>query len=321
VTVHDLLVDVARSVIDGTVGTSEVTKKRFCRWVGKPREQPPSAQGIEHLVVNPLNSANFPHALFSCSPRVVSFVATHSQTLTLPDLAPGLRNCRLLVIAGTNTHWSPSGLEGLPHMQVVNLDSGIESNYYSFPRGGLRSFPTSLRSLSHVELVDQPVLGTLDLTDLDPQGLLELRLRYCDSLTSLQTRSLVKLQRLEIVGCQLVFLPTTIFNCSSELTYVRLSNCSALKSLPTELSSLLNLSVLLLDGCSALESLPTKVSSLTKLSRLSLRHCEALRNVPDSIGSLKALEHLNMFGCRSVQELPPSMQMLSSLERLDLTFC
>jgi hypothetical protein len=89
VTVHDLLVDIARSVTwDGIGSTSWVTESRFLRSAEKPHTEPPSDNAIEHLIVHPLISANFPHSLLCSGAKVVSFIAKVPYTLAFSDLAP-----------------------------------------------------------------------------------------------------------------------------------------------------------------------------------------------------------------------------------------
>lgn len=221
-TVHDLLVDMARSLVDSTGST----KRRFLRWVEKPDSQPPAHHAtLEHLIIHPLTSSNLPLSLFRYNSKVVSLIANVSQDLRLPDLAPGLRCCRLLVIrTGRIVYWSSCGLKGLTNLQVLYLDSDLDILFRE-PRAGLHAFPSSLKSLSHVHPVDQRSLRSIDFTELDPQGLLEVVLDRCDSLSSLESGSLSKLQHVKISCCGLSSLSANLFNSSCALKHLEVEAC------------------------------------------------------------------------------------------------
>jgi Leucine-rich repeat (LRR) protein len=348
--IHDLLTDFARSVVDGT--QSDLQERRFLRWVGKPEAEPPSDHTIEHVLVDPLTPANFPHSLFGTGAKVISFIAMIKHTFSLPELAPGLRHCRLLSIRAENYEyqWSPSGTEGLSELQVLDLVSGNLWNYPSSKDPALHGSPSLSKGLSHVHLVGQPWLQSLDFTDLDPEGLLELHVKTCSSLTGLKSGPLRKLQRLEIVNCRRASFPTNLLSglCGlehAEVTVARLlpeEPGNDYKYIEHNSSHHKMLHRLVLDGCNGLllsvslgpSLICLEISNcheiflpegfavnLSNLTSLKLLRWPKLRGLPPSITSLLNLSELDLSDCHALETLPTEISSLTNLSALQLGAC
>jgi hypothetical protein len=72
-----------------------------------------------------------------------------------------------------------------------------------------------------------------------------------------------------------------------------------------------------LGECSGLKSLPSKIGNLKQLTRLNLGGCKSLVELPGSIGGLPCLKDLSLAHCNKLETLPESSRALQ-LHTLDL---
>ncbi|PIA30456.1 hypothetical protein AQUCO_05500018v1 [Aquilegia coerulea] len=112
----------------------------------------------------------------------------------------------------------------------------------------------------------------------------------CSSLDNVnQIRRLWQLQRLSLSGARsLKELPDDIFEHIAYLAHLNLSN-TQLKRLPSSLSKLYYLTVLVLRGCSQLDSIPS-MEGFRDLSLLDLSGASALKSIPNIIYKLETLD-------------------------------
>ncbi|XP_019627980.1 PREDICTED: uncharacterized protein LOC109472615 isoform X1 [Branchiostoma belcheri] len=87
-------------------------------------------------------------------------------------------------------------------------------------------------------------------------------------------------------------------------------------TLPDEMCSLVNLSLLDLGNCD-LKTVPASVTKLSQLNELSLWYNKEIK-LPDEMSSLVNLTHLDLDNC-DLDTLPPVVLKLSNLQELDLS--
>nr|DAD46088.1 TPA_asm: hypothetical protein HUJ06_004318 [Nelumbo nucifera] len=149
---------------------------------------------------------------------------------------------------------------------------------------------------------------------------------------------LSSLQELNLSYTNFCSLPTTII-CLPQLQFLKLENCTKLKSLPELPSSLKGLNA---EGCTAMEilpnlgklsslkelnlcksnlcSLPSSINCISQLKILRLENCTRLKSIPDLPSSLKCLK---ADGCTSLEKMS-NIGSLTSLQELSLcrsNFC
>ncbi|KAH0645613.1 hypothetical protein KY290_034395 [Solanum tuberosum] len=93
-------------------------------------------------------------------------------------------------------------------------------------------------------------------------------------------------------------LPEEMFKSLANLKYLKISDYSNLKEMPTSLASLNALKSLEIKSCWALESLPEEgVKGLTSLTQLTIIYCEMLQCLPEGLHYLTALTNLTVCEC------------------------
>lgn len=107
----------------------------------------------------------------------------------------------------------------------------------------------------------------------------------------------------------------------SFLVTLKFDYCRGLSSLPNNLGSLCNLTLLGLQSCKGLVMLPSSLCELAQLKTLVLRDCSSLTTLPDRFGNLIALHSLDASNCNSLLALPSSFCELAALKSLYLQGC
>jgi Leucine-rich repeat (LRR) protein len=156
-----------------------------------------------------------------------------------------------------------------------------------------------------------------------PCEVCKLSLMYND-LTSLKgvTFSAPKLQVLLLASnYRLEAMPKQYLKGIQNIKFLDLSRCVYLKSLPSEIGNLRQLTHLHMQSCQKFKSFPKAIGKLTQLTHLLLTNCSKLKSLPEEIGKLTQLIHLDLSSCRSLKELPKSIGYLRNLQRLDLLQC
>jgi Leucine-rich repeat (LRR) protein len=136
------------------------------------------------------------------------------------------------------------------------------------------------------------------------------------------TFSAPKLQVLLLANNEkLETMPKQFLKGIENLKLYDLSNCRKLKSLPTEIGNLRQLTHLDLHECRGLESLPKEIGKLTQLTHLHLYRCEKLKSLPEMVGKFTQLIHLDLSYCFCLEKLPDPISHLQSLQWLNLADC
>lgn len=125
---------------------------------------------------------------------------------------------------------------------------------------------------------------------------------------------------LRYVRVLLLELPQTFFDHMKNLRVLDLA-CTPIGSLPSSLSSLCNLKLLMLRSCRKLVSLPTSLKYLAKLKFLGLSYCDSLRVIPEE--SFELMDKLQILDLSKtpIHSLPSSVSNLHSLQQLLLCCC
>ncbi|KAH7835991.1 hypothetical protein Vadar_031816 [Vaccinium darrowii] len=231
-------------------------------------------------------------------------------------------------------------LEALePHPNVEEL---FIDHYKDFPSGGpVRGF----RSLERLHISDLPNLKGLSREEgrvLLPR-LGKIFIRNCPKLT-LPRLSSSETLTLEIARCSnsnVMLSSISNLNCLTSLTVENNVNATAfpeemlqnltclesliitgfrkLKLLPSNLSSLVSLKLMIIEHCDELVSLPEHgLRSLKSLKHLEINHCKSLSSLSESFGHLTALEVLDVRGCPKLVTIPETIKHLNSLRHLTL---
>ncbi|CAN1175594.1 Disease resistance-like protein DSC1 [Linum perenne] len=94
------------------------------------------------------------------------------------------------------------------------------------------------------------------------------------------------------------------------LTYIGISNCGGLKSLPSNLG---NINSLYLSE-TGITSLPSSIQEWQQLTFIKLCCCKSLVSIPSGIHKLSKLSYLYLRGCVSIRSLPELPQNLKELD-------
>lgn len=149
----------------------------------------------------------------------------------------------------------------------------------------------------------------------NPQNLTRINLRYSEELVEVPDMSKsLDIEYMDFKGCRsLVQVPSYFQNCS-KLTYLNLSKCPNIRTLPEMPSKMKYLGF----SGTAAEELPSSIWSLKKLAKLNLSsraNIKYIRRSPRKLKSLKLLQCI----CKQPVRLPASIYELKSLKELDLS--
>jgi hypothetical protein len=331
-TVHDLIVDVAESIADGTERGGE----KFFR---QPADAeglglPPGSSKLEHVSIRSgsLSIRKVPAACSLVLGPGAKLVGSFSDDdepspCKLLDME-GLRSVRLNELANLRClrlrrgfDLFPKGIENLRYLCIHEATSCTLQS--------LREPFRELTGLTSLDLSECVALGSLPESVGALTGLTSLDPSKCRALRSLPESfgRLTGLTSLDLSGCWLASLPESA-GALTGLTSLDLSRCWALASLPDSVGALTGLTSLRLSGCESLTSLPKSVGALTGLTSLGLGECGALTSLPESFGRLTGLTSLDLRKCLALPEsvgalteLPESVGRLTGLTSLDLGEC
>ncbi|CAI5476870.1 unnamed protein product [Closterium sp. Yama58-4] len=176
----------------------------------------------------------------------------------------------------------------------------------------LHSLPAYVSQLMRLQ---QLVIDGCDALERLPEGL--GRLAGLQVLHPARLALLSTLQYLAIVKTRLPLLPSNLSDLKS-LKVLILERCICMPSLPASLPHLSNLEKLVLSTLPRLARLPKNLGQLKSLKELSVEACDALVGLPASIGLLSSLVLLSIIECDKFSSLPNSIGSLPCLASLKL---
>ncbi|XP_059430136.1 disease resistance protein RPV1-like [Corylus avellana] len=128
---------------------------------------------------------------------------------------------------------------------------------------------------------------------------------------------LKNLKSLSFFGCKyLIKLPE--FSETSPRCHMIFAGCTSLVEIHESIGHLKYLDSLDLRGCKKLRSLPSSISNLERLGILLLSNCSELDKLPEQCGNMQALRQLDAAGT-AIEQLPSSFGDLSNLCCLNLS--
>ncbi|XP_034679608.1 putative disease resistance protein RGA4 isoform X2 [Vitis riparia] len=235
----------------------------------------------------------------------------------------------------------PSFVE-LPHLKSLNLWLLEKVEYMEYCSSGGPFFP----SLEYLRLNCMPKLKELWRRDLSPTHppsfprLLELTLRNCDELASLELHSSPLLSKLEIEECHK--LTSVLLPHSPLLSSLDIRNCPQLTSLLFSPSPCLeklylckvkevvlrelmlataSLESVSVESIDDLRSLPDELRQhVSTLQTLKIWDCSRLATIPHWIGNLTSLTELGIRYCPELTSLPQEMRSLTNLHSLSIDY-
>jgi TPR repeat protein/Leucine-rich repeat (LRR) protein len=303
-TVHDLIVDVAETLADGT----EQGGERFLcqRADAEGLEMPRDPRKLEHLSIRSGSLS------IEKVPAACSLVLSPGAELvgSLPD-GDGPSECRLL---------------DMEEVHSVRLHDLGKLRCLRLRRGSFDSFPPGLENLGDLcvlEVRDCHALASLPESFGKLTGLTSLDLRGCGALRGLPESigALTGLTSLDLRGCRALRGLPESFGALAGLMSLLLEECTALQGLPESVGALTGLTSIHLRECGRLAGLPASIKSLTGLTRLNLCECKALTGLPESISALTGLTSMDSSWCDMLRTLPDSIGALTRLTSLDLSWC
>ncbi|KAK4269183.1 hypothetical protein QN277_022374 [Acacia crassicarpa] len=279
-----------------------------------------TAQNLERLDLESCESLSHIDPSILCLPRL------HKVSV---------RDCRSLKSLKSERH-----SESVAILDFLGCSSLKEFSFSSSKIGVL------YLATSPIEILDFPIGHMEKLQDFDltcsklknlpiddmtccMRSLTQLRLFDCGGMidkSKLHTLfdSLLSLRSIHLIGaCELTELPQNIKHLS-KLSWLIVSNCKSLQSLPELPPSIRDLNA---RDCTSLKTLQltshieaSSVSYLRRLSELILCGCEQLYELPESIGSLFSLHILDLRGS-NIESLPVSIKHLLHLSTIKLSNC
>jgi Leucine-rich repeat (LRR) protein len=303
-TVHDLIVDVAESLGDGT----EQGGEKFFR-------QPADAEGLGL----PQSFSRLEHISIHSGSLSIRKVSAACSLVLGPD-------AKLVGSLPDDDEPSPCKLLDMEGFRSVPLNELANLRCLRLRRGSFDLFPEGIENLRYLcilEPTDCNALTSLPESVGALTGLTSLDLFSCEALTSLpeSVRQLTGLTSLDLIGCKALQSVPESVGALTGLRSLDLRWCEALTSLPESVGKLTGLRSLGLSGCETLQSVPESVGALTGLRSLDLRWCEALTSLPESVGKLTGLRSLGLSGCETLQSVLESVGALTGLTSLGLSRC
>ncbi|OEL19678.1 putative disease resistance protein RGA4 [Dichanthelium oligosanthes] len=280
-TMHDLVHDLARSVIDDELividaaNKSNTKEQKLCRYAllknydGQKRLSnilPQQVRALHFSDSSKLDLITGASFSFAKCLRILDF--SECSSILLPASIGHLKKLRCLIAPRMQNEMLPDCFAELSQLQYLNLRGSSQ----------ISALPESIGKLG---------------------ALMYLGLSGCSSITK---------------------LPAS-FGDLKCMVHLDMSGCSGIRELPCSLGNLTNLQHLELLECSGVMAIPNSLCGLTKVQHLNLSYCDQLRRLPEDIGSLVNLQYLSMFLCRQIRELPESFEKLRNLLHLDLGSC
>nr|XP_034599032.1 disease resistance protein RGA2-like isoform X1 [Setaria viridis] len=329
-TMHDLVYDLARLVIDDELTIYNANKVRntagqkYCRYAllthcSKPLKMSTilpaklRAMGFQDCSKLSLRGGAFSFA--KCL-RVLDL--TESSICKFPASISQLKQLRFLIAPGMKNRRLPGSIIRLTNLQHLDLSGCTEIVKLPKSLGNLKKMlHLELSSCSSLEGIPE---ATCALTCLQ-----YLNLSGCSNLQKLphDLGSLIELKYFSLSGCPKIAELPYSFGKLTNLLHVDLSRCFCVS--PKALGSLAELKYLNLSESLNGRQLDSwgsngSISIFTNLEHLDLSGNDFF-SLPGSIGNLKRLRTLDLSGCRNLSCLPESVGSIDSLELLLVNGC
>ncbi|KAH9783001.1 Disease resistance-like protein DSC1 [Citrus sinensis] len=233
----------------------------------------------------------------------------NSQNLTrMPDLSETPNLERIYLLNCTNLPFISSSIENLNNLSMLRLEGC--KNLRTFPRIHFTCSVT-IDFTSCINLAEFPkISGNIKVLKLARTWIEEVP-SSIESLTNLEVLDLAHCKRLNRLSASICKLKS--------LSWLRLYNCSKLKSFPGILENMVRLEYIDL-RLTAIKELPSSVEHLEGLKELRMEYCYKLGKLPDNLGSLRSLKHLHA-GKSAISQLPSSIADLKQVEELSFYGC
>jgi Leucine-rich repeat (LRR) protein len=352
-TMHDLVYDLARSVMDEELVVYNADKARstvdrkYCRYASLTNcckalnISTALPAKLRAMLFQDCRNLGIHDGSFSFAKCLHVLDLTESSVSKFPTSVGQLKQLRFLIAPRMKNLSFPNSFTGLSKLQYLSI------------RGSsmISSMPESIGNLNNLMYLD--LSGCSEIEKLPKslrnlKNMVHLDLSACSGLKVISKVlcDLTKLQYLNLSSCSnLGRLPQDLGNLT-ELQYLYLCGCLKISVLPESLGKLINLVHLDLSLCSFV--MPEELGGLTKLKYLNLsgglnNERQAKKNIdyvsiltnlehldlswnffpslPESIGNLKRLHTLDLSGCRNLSSLPNSIGSIHSLELLVVNDC
>ncbi|XP_062195225.1 putative disease resistance protein RGA1 [Phragmites australis] len=301
-TMHDLVHDLARSVIGDELIVSDAATKsssieqKYCRYAlltnYDKRTKLSNILPKKVRALHFLNSSKLglPAGAFSFAKclRILDF--SECSSIMLPAFIGQLKQLKCLIAPRMQNERLPECITELSKLQYLNLHGSSQ----------ISELPESIGKLG--------CLVYLGLSGFS--GISKLTESFGD---------LKSMVHLDMSDCSWIReLPDSLGNLTN-LQHIELSQCYDVKVIPESFSGLTQLQYLNLSSCRYLRQLPEAIGSLVNLNYLNMSYCRQIRELPESFKNLRNLLHLNLTNCRIVKGLPRALRGLTLLEHLDMS--
>ncbi|KAM0905638.1 hypothetical protein ACQ4PT_017241 [Festuca glaucescens] len=300
-TMHDLVHDLARSVMDGEILV-----------FGKGDNIDGSCY---HYAL--LDDCSKPLGRESSKIRALRFV--HCDKIKIHDAVfSSTKSLRVLDLSECSIHKLPDSIGVLKQLRYLNA-----------PRVQDATIPNSITRLSklmHLNLHGSSAILALPESIGGIEDLAYLDLSSCSGIEKLPESfgKLKELAHLDFSNCSSVGGISAFLGSLTQLEYLNLSYCPNIGELPEALGNLSKLQYLNLSFSSYLDCCQEAhvLGALNKLEYLNLssEYCGLLK-LPEALGTFIQLKYLNLSGCKRMSELPRPFRSLKNLVHLDLSDC
>ncbi|XP_044335825.1 disease resistance protein RGA2 [Triticum aestivum] len=293
-TMHDLVHDLARSVMDDEIllaGNDGNIGGNRCHYA------------LLNDCTNLLESRRI---------RALRFMG--SDEIRLDDVAfVCAKSLRVLDLSECSIHELADSIGRLKQLRYLNAP-------------GVYAVPDSITRLSKLLYLSlrESSLSALPESIGEMEGLMYLDLSGCVVIEELPESfgKLKKLVHLDLSECSALENISKFMWSLTDLQYLNLSRCSCIASLPESLDGLTSLQYLNLSHCFREgENLMDRISALSNLEHLDLSWNNGITSLPESICNLKKLHTLDLSYCIKIQKIPESIRRIDGLKTLYLDGC
>jgi Leucine-rich repeat (LRR) protein len=190
------------------------------------------------------------------------------------------------------------------------------------------TFPTSLKNLTHIKMIELAEMPNMTAT-LDEICNLKTLKRLCICKCGLkgnipaEIQNLVDLQELQLFGNNLTGRILENIGALTNLKLLSLGEYTGGNpflegTIPTSFSNLTNLTALFLANCNLIGEFPSWISSLINLEQLDLQQNKLNGIIPDSISHLVELSYFNIKNNELSGIIPLSLFCCKKLRRLSI---